>query len=77
MPKPAVTDEELKEREVRSQEWRAFRKDHLFTQVRLAEVLGMSRREVQLIEKGKVSPIQNTLRKFLALKAKYSRDEEM
>ena len=29
MPKPAVTEEELKEREVRSQEWRAFRKDEI------------------------------------------------
>lgn len=75
MPRSKPTEEDLKDRGVRSQEWRKFRKDHLFTQIKLAEVLGLSRRTVQLIETGKVDPFPNTLRKFLALKAKYSNEE--
>jgi DNA-binding XRE family transcriptional regulator len=75
MPKPKVTEEEVGEREVRRVEWLQFRKTHLFTQVKLAEVLGLSRRTVQLVEKGKVTPIQSTLRKFKALKAKYNQEE--
>jgi len=75
MPRPKLTEEDLKDRDARQQEWRKFRKDHLFTQVKLAEVLGLSRRTVQLIEAGKVIPFPDTLRKFLALKAKYSNEE--
>jgi DNA-binding XRE family transcriptional regulator len=75
MSRSKPTEEDLKDRDSRREEWRKFRKDHLFTQVKLAEVLGLSRRTVQLIEAGKVCPFPDTLRKFLALKAKYSNEE--
>ena len=50
MSRSKPTEEDLKDRDSRREEWRKFRKDHLFTQVKLAEVLGLSRRTVQLIE---------------------------
>jgi predicted transcriptional regulator len=71
MPRPKTTDADLQEREKRKKEWRQFRKEHLFTQVNLAEFLGISRRTVQLVEAGRVSPFPGTLRRFLALKAKH------
>jgi DNA-binding XRE family transcriptional regulator len=75
MPRLKPTEEDLKEREDRRLEWKKFRKDRLFTQSKLAEVLGLSRRTVQLIEAGKVSPFPETLRKFQALKARHSSEE--
>jgi predicted transcriptional regulator len=72
MPRPKPNEEDLEERRVRKQEWLKFRKDYLFTQVKLAEVLGISRRSVQKIEACICTPLPGTLRKFLALKAKYN-----
>jgi len=43
---------------------------------KLAEVLGISRRSVQLVEASRVSPFPGTLRKFLALKAKYEQEKQ-
>jgi DNA-binding XRE family transcriptional regulator len=63
-----------KEREGRRQEWVKFRHDNLFTQRRLAEIIGIARRTVQMIESGEINhPHPDTLRKFLALKGKYKR----
>lgn len=74
MPRLKPSKEDLKERELRRHEWVEFRRKNLFTQVRLAQVLELSRRTVQQIEAGKVSPWPETLRKFQALKAKYDRE---
>lgn len=71
MPRPKPSEEDLQRRESRKAEWSQFRKEHLFTQVELAQFLGISRRTVQLIEAGKVSPFPGTLRKFSELKAKH------
>ena len=72
MPRPKPTEEDLKIREARSKEWCDFRRDFLFTQVKLADILGISRRCVQLIEKAKVTPLPQTLRNFAALKARHN-----
>lgn len=72
MPRPKPTEEDLEERQARKQEWLKFRKEYLFTQVKLAEILGISRRSVQNIEGCIRTPLPSTLRKFLALKAKYN-----
>jgi DNA-binding XRE family transcriptional regulator len=62
------------EGEKRAQEWLKFRRYNLLTQQRLAEVLGVGRRTIQMIEGNKVLyPHPDTIRKFLALKAKYKR----
>lgn len=61
-------------REIRK-EWRAFRRDHLFTQKQLAEQLGVSRRAVQYVEapapKRACLPSRTTQDRFRVLKAKF------
>jgi len=71
MSRPKPTEEDLEERQVRRREWIRFRKDNLLTQVKLAEVLGISRRTVQFVESAELTPLQSTLRRFRTLKAKY------
>ena len=75
MARPKPTEEDLATRETRRAEWKQFRKEYLFTQVRLAEVLGISRRTVQLIERGSVTPLARTLHRFKTLLAKYKNEE--
>jgi DNA-binding XRE family transcriptional regulator len=71
MPRPKTTSRELELRKKYRREWIRFRKVNLFTQVRLAETLEISRRTVQMVENKKVNPRRETLRKFAALQAKY------
>jgi DNA-binding XRE family transcriptional regulator len=73
MARPKPTEEDLEMRGKRAVEWRVFMKNYLFTESRLAETLGISRRTVQMIKAGKVSPNLNTLKLFESLKAKYNR----
>lgn len=75
MPRPKPTEEDLNERQLRRREWVRFRKDFLFTQVKLADILGISRRTVQFIEAGELTPLVSTLRKFNALKAKHEQEK--
>ena len=75
MPRPKPTEDDLVERETRRKEWTRFRKDNLFTQVKLAEILEISRRTVQFIEAAELTPLMSTLRKFRALKAKYDAEK--
>lgn len=56
--------DELRERKQRAVAWKKFRRDYLFTQRKLAEMVGVSRRTVQLIEAGKLTPRPSTLRLF-------------
>ena len=51
--------------------FRAFRRRHLMTQKRLAELLGISLRTVQFIEGGYVKPTYSTVGKFRALQARH------
>ncbi len=71
MPRPKTTNRELKLRDKYRREWIAFRRMNIFTQVKLAETLGISRRTVQMVENRKVNPQRATLRRFMALQAKY------
>jgi DNA-binding XRE family transcriptional regulator len=74
MRKPKPIEEKEQARQERATEWRDFMKNHLFTEKRLAETIGISRRTVQMVRAGKVTPHDNTLRLFVALKAKYDRE---
>jgi DNA-binding XRE family transcriptional regulator len=65
--------EPQKVRGQRAKLWKEFRRDNLLTQEKLAEVLGISRREVQYIEAGKISAGANVLSKFRTLELKYRR----
>jgi DNA-binding XRE family transcriptional regulator len=61
-----------KERETRAHEWSTFRRRNLFTQAKLAETLGISRRTIQMIESARDNyPHPGTIRKFLTLKQNY------
>lgn len=71
MALPKLSAVEKRERKDRAHEWKGFRKARLFTQIRLADVLGISRRTVQQIEAGKVAPHPSTLGKFIGLKEKH------
>ena len=71
MPRPKPTEEDLVIREKRAKEWIEFRREYIFTQKKLADVLGISRRSVQFIEGAEVTPLASTLTKFNALKARY------
>lgn len=71
MPRPKPDDDELKERTARQEEWRTFRREFLFSQKKLGDVLNLSRRTIQEIEAGRVSPHRSTLRAFRDLKLKY------
>lgn len=73
MPRPKPTEEDLKEREGRAVEIREFLKTYKFTEVRLAEVLGVSRRTVQMMKAGRVSPHPVTVKTWEILKAKHKR----
>jgi len=64
MPRPKPTSSDLEERKQRSEVWKNFRSEFLLTQAKLAEVLEISRRTVQQIEAGVVTPSEVTLRKF-------------
>lgn len=71
MAKIEVNAIESKERARQARLWREFRKKYLFTQVRLADTLGISRRTVQQIEACDITPHPGTLRKFNFLKRKH------
>lgn len=71
MPRPKPTKEDLKNRKNLAEEIKKFAKDNLFTEIKLAEILGLSRRTVQMIKAGKVTPHPSTLRSIDSLFAKY------
>ena len=73
MARPKATPQDIRERKVRARVWREFRRIHLFTQSRLAETVGISRRTVQQIEGGRITPYAETLRLFEVIKKKHER----
>lgn len=75
MPRPKPDEIDLEQRVERQHEWRTFRTRYLFSQKKLAEVLGISRRTVQEIEAGRITPHMETLRLFSRLKAKYEAEQ--
>lgn len=66
-----LTKKQQAERKTTAAEWKQFRADNLFTQLQLAAVLGMSKRQVQNIEWGNSKPSYSTASKFRILKAKH------
>jgi DNA-binding XRE family transcriptional regulator len=70
------TKKELKERADRAKEIKQFMKDNLFTEVKLAEVLEISRRSLQMIKAGNVTPRMDILRKWNTLKNKYDKNKK-
>jgi predicted transcriptional regulator len=64
---------EFRARQQRAREWREFRtKELLLSQRRFALLFRLSRREVQAIEAGNVTPHLSTLLRWKELKATYN-----
>ncbi len=61
MPRRKPDDDDLKAREELAAEVKTFRKNNLFNQKKLAEILGLSRRTIQMIEAGLITPHPATL----------------
>jgi len=76
MPKPTAQDRELAK--LRAAEWRAFRREFLYSQDYLAAELKCCRRTIASIEAGTVFfPSVDLLRKFRDLKFKHHRVQAM
>jgi DNA-binding XRE family transcriptional regulator len=71
MPKPHPDAEELRERSRRAKEWKQFRREYLFSQRLLAEILQVSPRTIQNIEAGTHTCLSATQRRFVAHRAKF------
>lgn len=71
-----ITKEQLAERKVRQEEWKAFRAKHLFTQAALADALGISKRTVQYVEAGKFTPQPDTIAAMRVLQAKHDAERK-
>ena len=71
MPRPKPTEEDLKERKLRAVEMRAFMKNNKITEVRLQEITGISRRTIQMMRAGKVTPTYTTLRIWEQFRDRY------
>lgn len=71
MAKRELVEQDLQDRTKRAEEWRSFRKNNLITQKKLSDILGISRRTIQQIEAGIITPHNSTLRIFAAYAAKY------
>lgn len=71
MPRRKPDDDDIKVREELAEEMISFRKNNLFTQKKLAEVLELSRRTIQMIESSAISPHPGTLRAWRTLLSKY------
>lgn len=84
MPRPKPTEADKEQRKIRARQWVDFRFNNLFTQKKLAEALkaidiekpgqkrlGVSRRTVQQVEAGLITPHPHTLKLFEKLVASY------
>ena len=71
MPRLKPTEDELKERRARAVALTKFMKDNKFTEVKLAEATGVSRRSIQMMKSGSVTPHPATLHKLASLVAKH------
>ena len=88
MPRNKPTEDELKERIARAQEWGQFREKYKFTQKMLADTLksidtdktgkcpGVSRRTIQMVEAGLIKPHQHTIDLFAELKRRHESNKD-
>jgi DNA-binding XRE family transcriptional regulator len=77
MPRRKPNAKDLAAREVLAEEMKSFRRDNLFNQKKLAEVLELSRRTIQMIEGGSITPHPGTIKAFKDLAAKFKAAKEV
>lgn len=71
MPRRKPDDDDLKAREVLANRVTSFRKQYLMTQKKLADILELSRRTIQMVEAAKITPHPATIQAFEDLVKKY------
>jgi transcriptional regulator with XRE-family HTH domain len=71
---PKETPEVIEEREKLAQKLKDFMKNNLFTEKKLADVVGASRRTIQMIKAAAATPHESTLEKLEKLFLKYRRE---
>lgn len=76
MPRPKPTEADLEERLQRAERLKKFMKKCLFSEIRLAETIGVSRRTIQMIKAGKVSPHPDTLRKLTTIMKRHNDNQD-
>lgn len=77
MPRRKPNEDDLAARAVLADEMKDFRKTNLLNQKQLAEVLELSRRTIQMIEGGTITPHPGTLQAFRDLVEKYRKAREV
>lgn len=71
--RPASTEEEIREREALGAEIREFMAENLFTEKKLADLLGVSRRSMQMMKAGRSMPHKETFDRLQVVFSKYRR----
>ena len=71
MPKVTLTEEVLEERKKRARELKDFMVNNKFTEKRLSEIVGISRRSIQMLKAGRITPHLDTLRRLETLYLRY------
>jgi DNA-binding XRE family transcriptional regulator len=71
MPRRKANDKDRAASKVLAEEMISFRKENLFNQKKLAEVLDLSRRTIQMIESGTITPHPSTISAFRDLVDKF------
>lgn len=74
---PTYLSDEQQQRRKRAQNWKLFRKNNFLSQRKLAEIVGISRRTVQLVEGEYITPKPQTLHRFATFKRKYDVNEDL
>lgn len=72
MPKPSPTEDDLKTRRELAVQMVEFMRDNKFTEVKLADLLGVSRRTVQSMKAAQVTAHPVTIRRLEIIFQKYS-----
>ena len=72
MPRPKPTSDDLERRKSRAEELKTFMRDNLLTEVKIADLTGVSRRTIQMIRGGYITPTITTRRKIEALLSRYA-----
>jgi transcriptional regulator with XRE-family HTH domain len=67
MARKKPTAQDIEERDERAQQMKDFMKNNLFSEIKLAEKTGISRRTIQMIKAGKITPHTGTIRKLNTL----------
>ena len=73
-PKRELDADLEKEMKTRAKEWRKFMSMNLFTQAKLADLTGISRRTIQCVVAGAIIPQDETLQAFTKLQDIYEEE---